>query len=288
MRLVSYRASGRMEWGAVKDGGIVPLGGSDGRWPSLRAALAQGGLAEAGRAALAGTPRYRLDQVELLPPIPEPEKIICVGLNYAAHVKETGKASPEHPPLFVRYPSSLVGHGQSLVRPRISRAFDWEGELALVIGTGGRAIPAARALSHVAGYTCLMEGTLRDFQAHSSQFTAGKTFWRSGACGPWLVTADELPDPSRLTLETRVNGKVEQHSPVSDLVFDIPTLIAYISAITPLVPGDVISTGTPSGVGGFRSPPVYLKPGDTVEVELSGIGVLRNPVIDEQSPMAAP
>jgi len=282
MRLVSFRVAGGENWGVVKNGGIVGMRRrADGAWPSLRAALAAGALEEVRRAAASAAPDVRLEQIELLPPVPEPEKIICVGLNYAAHVRETGRPAPEHPPLFVRFPASLVGHGQSLVRPRISRAFDWEGELAVVIGTGGRAIAPARALAHVAGYTCLMEGTLRDFQAHSSQFTAGKTFWHSGACGPWLMTADEVPDPAALTLETRVNGRVEQHAPVSDLIFDVPRLIAYISAILPLAPGDVISTGTPSGVGGFRTPPVYLEPGDEVEVEIAPIGVLRNRVVDE-------
>ncbi len=287
MKLLSYRAAGRADYGVLVDGGpgrggIVALARRFGdRAPTLKAALSAGLLDEIRQLAARTTPDLALDQIAFDPVIPDPGKILCVGLNYLSHVKETGREPPRHPALFARYPESLVGHGGKLVRPRASSIFDWEGELALVVGTGGRAIPAKDALRHVAGYTCLMDGTLRDWQNHSSQFTAGKNFWHSGACGPWLATADEIPDPARLALTTRINGTVEQAAGIDDLVFDIPSLIEYVSTFLPLAPGDIISTGTPSGVGHFRTPPVYLRPGDTVEVEIAGIGVLRNTVVAE-------
>ena len=169
-----------------------------------------------------------------------------------------------------------------MIRPKASEQYDYEGELAFVIGKSGRHIPAERALAHVAGYSCYNDGSIRDFQAHTHQFTPGKNFWRSGAFGPWLVTADEIPDPGALTLETRLNGRVMQRAPTSDLLFDIPYLIRYLSVIFPLRPGDVVSTGTTGGVGKARKPPVFMKAGDRVEVEISRIGVLANPIEDER------
>ncbi|RMF97326.1 MAG: FAA hydrolase family protein, partial [Gammaproteobacteria bacterium] len=216
-----------------------------------------------------------------LPPVPRPGKIFCVGMNYIAHIREMGRELPPYPALFARFPHSFVGHGQPVIRPRVSRHFDFEGELAVVIGHRARHVDRARALEAVAGYTCLMEGTLRDYQEHTSQFTAGKNFQSSGAMGPWLVTSDELPDPTVMRLETRVNGEVMQRGEISDLCADIPAIIEYLSGICELEPGDVIATGTPSGVGAARKPPRWLAPGDQVEVEISGIGVLANPVADE-------
>ena len=185
--------------------------------------------------------------------------------------------------IFARYPDSQVGHGQPMLRPRESVQLDFEGELAVVIGKVARRVPAARALDYVAGYSCYNDGSIRDWQRHTSQFTPGKTFPGTGGFGPWLVTTDEIPDPAKLTYETRLNGQVMQKAPLSDLVFDVPALVAYCSIFTTLNPGDVIVTGTTGGVGAFRKPPLWMKPGDVVEVEISGIGTLRNTIADEAS-----
>jgi 2-keto-4-pentenoate hydratase/2-oxohepta-3-ene-1,7-dioic acid hydratase in catechol pathway len=269
---------GRTAPGALAAGGVLDLTRRMGV-PSLRALLASGRLGEARRiTAEAAMADFPLDGVVFAPVVPDPDKIICVGLNYRDHVAETGRTVTEKPALFARFAGSQVGHGQPMIRPRASAEFDYEGELAAVIGTGGRHIAAADALRHVAGYACYNEGSIRDWQRHTSQFLAGKTFAGTGAFGPWLVTADEIPDPSRLTLETRVNGQVVQHTTTDLMITPLPELIAYVSAILPLLPGDVIVTGTPGGVGAKRSPPLWLKPGDVAEVEISGIGVLRNPV----------
>ena len=275
MRLVSFlRADGSPACGAVVAGGIADLTARLGV-ASLRALLAGDRLAEARALDTADVP---LEGLRFAPVIPDPDKIICVGLNYRDHVAETGRTVTEKPALFVRFAGSQVGHGQPMIRPRVSTEFDYEGELAVIIGTGGRHIAAADALGHVAGYACYNEGSVRDWQRHTSQFLAGKTFAGTGAFGPWMVTADEIPDPARLTLETRVNGHVVQPTTTDLMITPVPELIAYISTILPLLPGDVIVSGTPGGVGAKRNPPLWLKPGDVAEVEISGIGVLRNTV----------
>ena len=209
------------------------------------------------------------------------DKIFCIGINYASHIAETGRPVPEKPVVFMRYANSQVGAGQPIIQPLESEQLDFEGELAVIIGRRGRRIPNAEALDYVAGYACYNDGSIRDFQRHSSQFGPGKNFPSTGAFGPWLVTSDEIPDPSALTLVTRLNGQVMQQAPISDLVFDVPALVAYCSSFTELVPGDVIVTGTTGGVGLFRQPPVWMKQGDVVEVEISGVGVLSNPVHSE-------
>ncbi len=227
-------------------------------------------------------PSVPLSSVTLLPPIPEPRRILCIGLNYHAHRAETGRGQDtEHPTVFTRFPSSLVGHGVPIEVPRASSKLDYEGELAVIIGKPGRAIPAADALDHVAGYSCFMDGSVRDYQRHTSQFTPGKNFDRSGSFGPWLVTPDEVPDPTALRLQTRVNGEVLQDATTDLLIFDLPTLISFCSIFTTLEPGDVIATGTPGGVGSARDPQIWLTEGDTVEVDISGIGILSNPVVSE-------
>ena len=282
MKLVSFISDGRAGYGVVKDGAVIDLGRRLGdRWPTLRALLAAGALAEAGRAARDAAPDLPLEEVELAPVIPDPDKIICVGLNYRAHVEETGRTVTEKPALFARFAGSQVGHLRPLVKPKVSDEFDYEGELAVVIGKGGRHIPAERALEHVAGYSCYNEGSVRDWQRHTSQYLAGKSFAGTGGFGPWLVTADEIADPSRLTLETRLNGQVVQHTTTDLMITPVPEQIAYISTILPLLAGDVIVSGTPGGVGVKRRPPLFMRPGDVVEVEISGVGVLRNPVIAE-------
>lgn len=279
MRLMSFETDGRASWGVVEGDGVKDLGAVAGdRWPTLRAALDAGALAEA---AAMDAPVLALADVTFLPVIPQPERIFCIGINYASHIAETGRETPTHPMIFVRWPSSQVGHGQPMVCPKESHKFDFEGELAVIIGTGGRRIPAEKALEHVAGYSCYNDGSIRDFQRHTFQFTPGKNFPGTGSFGPWMVTGDEIGDPSALTLETRLNGEVMQAAPISDLVFDVPALVAYLSLWTPLSPGDVIITGTTGGVGAFREPPVWMKDGDTIEVEISGIGTLTNPVVAE-------
>lgn len=250
-------------------------------WPSLKSALANATVADMQAAANAGTPRP-MAGLKFEQTIPDPEKIICVGLNYKTHADEGSAAVPDKPSLFVRFPSSQVGHEQPVVCPKNAAQFDFEGELAVVIGRRARHVSAAEAMSYVGGYTCFAENSARDWQAHSRQVTPGKNFWHSGAMGPWLVTADEIADPTALELTTRLNGERMQHDYISNLIFDIPYLISYISGFTALEPGDVISTGTPSGVGVVRKPPVLLKPGDRLEVEISSIGTLSNPFVAEE------
>ena len=281
MKLLSFIVDGRPSFGAVKNDGVVDLGARMAGCTTLRQMLEAGRIAEAATLTASADPDHPLDKISFAPVIPDPGKIICVGLNYRDHVAETGRTVTEKPALFARFACSQVGHLQPIVKPGVSDDFDYEGELALVIGKAGRHIPAGRALDHVAGYSCYNEGSIRDWQRHTSQFLAGKTFAESGSFGPWLVTTDEIPDPSKLTLQTRLNGNIVQDTTTDLLITAIPELIGYISTICPLVPGDVIVTGTPGGVGAKRTPPLWMRPGDTVEVEISGIGALRNTVIAE-------
>jgi len=278
MKLISFLEAGRNAWGVVRDADVVVLTHV---WPDVIAGL-EAGLDEiAGAAQADGMPCRSLAGLQWLPPVPAPGKILCVGLNYGRHVAEAGRDLPAHPSMFVRFADSVVGHREPVWKPRASDRFDYEGELAVVIGRGGRHIAAQDALSHVAGYTCMAENSVRDFQKHNAQVTPGKNFERSGAIGPWLVTADEVGDPSRLEVMSRLNGERMQHGQVSDLIFPIPELIAYISAFTPLSPGDIIATGTPEGVGSSRKPPRFMVAGDTLEVDIPGIGTLVNTVADE-------
>ena len=282
MKLVSFVTANGPGYGVVKDGGVVDLRRRFGdRLPTLRALLSAGALPEAERIARDTAPDFPLDGLQLAPVIPDPDKIICIGMNYRDHVAEVGRTVTEKPALFARFAGSQVGHLQPLVKPAVSDQFDYEGELAVVIGKEGRHIPASRALEHVAGYSCYNEGSVRDWQRHTSQFLAGKSFAGTGAFGPWLVTADEIPDPARLILETRLNRQRVQHTTTDLMITTIPAQIAYISTMLPLLPGDVIVSGTPGGVGLKRSPQLFMRPGDIAEVEISGIGVLRNPVIAE-------
>jgi 2-keto-4-pentenoate hydratase/2-oxohepta-3-ene-1,7-dioic acid hydratase in catechol pathway len=241
--------------------------------------LAAGALPEFAK-LVSGDADYGLGDVALAIPIVAPQKIICIGRNYRDHVLEGAGEIPKQPSVFVRTLDSFVPPEQALVCPRISGDFDYEGELALVIGKAGRHIPAASALEHIAGYTCLNDGSIRDFQFKHS-LTVGKNFHGSGSIGPWMTTSDEIPDPTSLTLRTRLNGQEVQHSTTDHLIFDIPFLIQYLSAAMELLPGDIIATGTPEGVGFARKPPLWMKAGDVVEVEISGIGILRNRVVAE-------
>lgn len=281
MKLMSFEQRGRQAWGVVRGEEVVDLSGV---WPDLRTALEDGAGRIAREADRAGMPCTPLAGLQWLPPVPNPRKILCVGLNYGRHVLEAGRELPAHPSLFIRYADSFVGHGQDMWKPRASDRYDYEGELAVVIGRAGRHIAARDALSHVAGYTCMAENSVRDFQKHNAQVTPGKNFERSGALGPWLVTADEIGDPARLRVMTRLNGETLQQGEVSDLIFPIADLIAYVSAFTPLSPGDVIATGTPEGVGSSRKPPRFMAVGDTLEVDIPGVGTLVNRVADEPAP----
>jgi 2-keto-4-pentenoate hydratase/2-oxohepta-3-ene-1,7-dioic acid hydratase in catechol pathway len=280
MRLVSFRHAGAQKIGAVVDGGIVDLSAqSGGRWTSLRAVIAAKALGELAAATKNASADFKMDEVEWLPVIPDPEKILCIGLNYASHVGEVGRELPEVPSVFSRLHNTLVPQGGDIVRPKASIDFDFEGELAIVIGERCRHVSRASALSVVAGYTCFLDGSVRDFQKHST--TAGKNFPATGPLGPWMVTADVIADPQRLELTTRLNGTVVQHDTTDHMIFDVATIIEYLSTVTWLEPGDIIATGTPDGVGTGRKPPLWMKPADKVEVEISGIGTLSVNVIDE-------
>jgi 2-keto-4-pentenoate hydratase/2-oxohepta-3-ene-1,7-dioic acid hydratase in catechol pathway len=278
MKFVSYEYTQGPSFGAVIGNDIVDLSDAG---PSLRAVLTSGPLVNLQAVAAKRKPTVALDHVVLLQVIPDASRVICVGRNYRDHVTEMGNTLSAPPTIFLRTTQSLVGHRQSIVCPSASSQYDFEGELAVVIGRGGRRITPDRALSHVAGYTCFFDGSVRDYQKHS--FTAGKNFDSSGSCGPWLVPAAEVPDPQNLQLITRLNGEVVQQANTSEMMLTVAEIIAYISIFTHLEPGDVIATGTPSGVGAARTPQLWLKPGDRIEVEVERIGVLANTVISEPS-----
>ena len=281
MRITSYSIDGIKSFGVVTDDGVIdakPLAGGP---QSLKDAIAAGSMDMIAEAAVKRSADHSIDEVEFLPVIPDPDKIIAVGLNYRSHVLEGGRDIPEWPMIFTRFANSQVGHGQPMIKPNVSEMFDFEGEMAVIIGKSCRHVSEADALSVVAGYACYNDGSIRDYQRHTSQFVPGKSFYKSGAFGPWMVTADEIPDPGALTLMTRLNGKEMQHATTDDLLFSIPQLIHYLSTVTELVPGDVIVSGTTGGVGCYRDPPVFMKDGDIIEIELDKIGVLRNPVVNE-------
>lgn len=283
MKLVSFSVEGLASYGVVSNDGVIDLGrrlAGEG-CGTLRQFLEAGRLTDLADLVAANETDFPLDAIDYAPVIPDPGKIICVGLNYRDHVAETGRTVTENPALFARFAGSQVGHLQPVIRPRVSDHFDYEGELALVIGHKARHVAPEDALRHVAGYACYNEGSIRDWQRHTTQFLSGKSFDQSGAFGPWLVTADEIPDPGKLKLQTRLNGQIVQDTTTDLLITHVPGLIAYCSTIMTLLPGDVIVTGTPGGVGAKRTPPLFMKPGDVVEVEISGIGTLRNPVAQE-------
>jgi acylpyruvate hydrolase len=285
MRFARYQQDGREGLAAADKGGVLHgflVGQSD--YPGDLGTLIAAGddaLATAASRLLKG-PVIALDAVELLPPLPAPCKILCIGLNYTEHSRESGFEPPPYPTIFGRFPSSLIGHGAPIVRPRVSEQLDYEGELVAVIGRGGRNIAVADALGHVAGYSIFNDASVRDYQLKTPQWTIGKNFDGTGAFGPVFVTADTLPPGCRgLRLQTRLNGQVVQSALIDDLIFDIATLVSLLSEVMTLAPGDVIVTGTPSGVGLARTPPLWMRPGDVCEVEVESIGILRNPIADE-------
>jgi 2-keto-4-pentenoate hydratase/2-oxohepta-3-ene-1,7-dioic acid hydratase in catechol pathway len=274
-RYISFRRpDGTPSFGRL-EGDVVHDLGQRGERSWLKDSLA-GNLA-----ALSATASFALSDVQLLPLVPNPDKILCVGLNYATHVAETGRDQKEFPAIFTRYADSLIADGEPLLRPKETVRFDYEGELAIVIGKGGRRIPRAQALDHVAGYSVFNDGSVRDWQRHNIQFTPGKTFPGTGAFGPALVTPDDLPDLASQRVQTRLNGQLVQDQPISDMIWDVAFVIEYCSTFTPLSPGDVIVSGTPGGVGDKRNPPLYMKAGDVCEISIGEVGTLTNPVIDE-------
>lgn len=283
MKITSFRHGGRDTYGVVEGESLIdlaPIAGEVGA--TLRQALAQGSLARIRDYAATAKGRVAIGQVELLPVVPDPEKIICIGINYLTHVKETGREIPKFPMIFTRWPDSQVAHNAPIIRPKDSDKLDFEGELAVIIGKTARHVTKADAFAHVAGYACYNDGSVRDWQRHTIQFTPGKNFPATGGFGPWMVTPDETGDPATLHITTRLNGQVVQDAGIDDLIFDVPTLVEYCSTFTTLNPGDVIITGTTGGVGAFREPPLWMKPGDTVEVEISKIGILVNSIADEK------
>ena len=282
MRLVHFEKGGVHGIGADEGSGWYGLTQRESGFPgTLPELIARGAdLLRTGRDLLA-MPAIDLNAVRILPPVPRPPKILCVGLNYDDHLEESGLKKPAYPEIFARFATSLVAHGEPIRRPRESSAFDYEAELAVVIGRGGRRIQRDNALAHVAGYSLFNDASIRDFQLRTPQWTMGKNFDATGAFGPWLVTPDAVPPGAdRLRIQGRLNGRVMQDSRTDLLIFSVPALIELISVALTLEPGDVIITGTPGGVGVARKPPVFMQPGDVFEVEIEGVGVLSNPVQD--------
>jgi 2-keto-4-pentenoate hydratase/2-oxohepta-3-ene-1,7-dioic acid hydratase in catechol pathway len=285
MRLVNFRLDGRTGTALQKkDGSLVGRYADDPKYPgSIADLVVRGGeaLASAGR-SLEGGSALEDGRIEYLPPFPTPPKIICLGLNYADHAAEGGFKPPSYPTIFARFASSLVGHGAPLIRPRVSTQFDYEGELVAVVGRGGRHISREAALDHICGYSIFNDASVRDFQMKTPQWTIGKNFDGTGAFGPAFVTADELPrGAAGLSLQTRLNGKVMQSASTTQMIFDVVTTVALITEALTLEAGDVLVMGTPSGIGMARTPQVFMKAGDVCEIEIEGLGTLRNPIADE-------
>jgi 2-keto-4-pentenoate hydratase/2-oxohepta-3-ene-1,7-dioic acid hydratase in catechol pathway len=284
-RLATFMINGSMKYGLVIDGGIVDLSARyENEFPTLREVIAGSALAKLAEEAARFSPDFALDAVTWQPPIPAPEKIICIGVNYPDRNAEyrDGQDAPKYPSMFMRTPQSFVGHETPLVRPRASAQLDYEGEMVLIIGKAGRHIPESKALDHIAAVTLCNEGTIRDWVRHAKfNVTQGKNFDSTGSLGPWLVPYTDEAQIADIRLTTRVNGELRQDDRTGRLIFGFRYLINYISTFTTLVPGDVIVTGTPTGAGARFDPPRYLKPGDVIEVEAEGIGLLRNGVVDE-------
>ena len=284
MKFLSFASGGRESWGTVKGNGIVDLGWRMADCPQLIDALRQGRLEEAKNLAATSDADLALDGIRYRPTIPQPEKIVCIGVNYANRNAEYKDGSDEaaYPSIFMRTPGSLVGHNEPILRPPESEQLDYEGEIAIVIGQGGRRIAKENFAQHIAGLSCCNEGTIRDWLRHSKfNVTQGKNFAGTGALGPWMVSADEFERFGDIAVKTRVNGETRQDDTTANIIFDFAFLISYVSTFMELKPGDIIATGTPIGAGARFDPPKWLKPGDTVEVEIGGVGTLRNTIVDE-------
>lgn len=288
MKLVCYRHGGEIHYGAVKGSKVIDLSSRlGGMYPDIVAFIAKDGLPMARSVVERETGDFEYEAVDLVPVVPNPGKIICVGLNYHDHVDEANRAignrkATELPMIFARWPESLTAHKKPILRPKVSDKLDWEAELLVIMGKPtGRYVSRERALDYVFGYSCLNEACLRDYQRHSSQINPGKNFEQTGATGPWMVTADEIPDPMNLDIEMRLNGQVMQKANTRQMIHSITATIEYITRWIPLQPGDLIATGTMGGVGFARTPPIFMKPGDIAEIDIERIGVLRNPIADE-------
>ena len=289
MKLLSFSHKGRESWGAQigvgANASIIDLG-KETKYPTLTAFIASPDYARREEIIKGKAATIPLAEIKYLPVIPKAEKIILLVRNYLDHHQEVVAAGlqreiSQHPPIFMRYWQSQVGHNEPIIRPKCSVELDWEGEMAVIIGKGGRHIPESEAMNHIAGYALYNDASIREYQFHAKQIAAGKNFVGTGPFGPYMVTPEEIPDPNNLKLEVRLNGKVMQSSNTSMLIFKIPTLINYCSTVWHLEPGDVIVTGTPGGVGWSRKPPIFMKHGDVCEVEIERLGVLRNPIVDE-------
>jgi 2-keto-4-pentenoate hydratase/2-oxohepta-3-ene-1,7-dioic acid hydratase in catechol pathway len=283
MKFLSYKTGEKTSFGMVTSAGIVDAGKIfAGKFTDLKAVIEAAALDEVAAACINQPADLGEDDIEFIPVVPNPNKILCIGLNYETHRKETGRDKTSHPAIFTRFADSQIGHKQPILMPKVSTRLDYEGELAVFIGKGGRYIDKSDAMNHIAGYSCYNDATVRDWQRHTIQFTPGKNFPSTGAIGPYLVTPDEAGDVNSLNIQTRLNGEVMQDSNTNRLIFDIPDLIEYLSGFTELAPGDIIVTGTPGGVGDKREPPVYMKPGDEVIVEIENVGLLLNTIHEEQ------
>ena len=283
MKLASFQTDNRHSYGAVTTSGVIDIGQLPETPSTLHAALIELNTEQLAALVENRSPDHALNDITYLPPVTDPEKIICIGVNYVNRNEEyDDTALPPYPSVFLRTAGSLVGHLQPIVRPPESKQFDYEGEIAIIIGKSGRRIPQDSATSHIAGLTVLQEGSVRDWMRHGKfNVTQGKNFDRSGAIGPWMVTADEFDNYDNLTVTTRINGEQRQHDTTANLLFSFPYLISYLSTFMRLKPGDIISTGTPTGAGARFDPPRFLVPGDDVEVEVPGVGQLKNYVVDE-------
>ena len=282
MKLISFLKSGTPSFGVVVNDKVLDLGALLGSSVAdLKSAIEQNLFARIHELLLTHQPNLNFAELTLLPVIPNPDKIVCVGLNYHDHVKETGRDLTETPAIFLRLNDSQVAHGQNIVRPLESHRLDYEGEIAVIIGKGGRRIQEADAWDHIAGYACYNDGSVRDWQNFSTQWIPGKNFFKTGGFGPWMVTADEIAPAQVMTLTTKLNGQEMQRTTTDLMIHSIPRQLAFISTVIPLKAGDVVVTGTPGGVGNKRTPQVFMKPGDVVEIEVDAIGVLRNGIEDD-------
>jgi len=280
MKLLSFTRLGKSCFGAVVKEGVIDLTGKlDPDVNSIKELIALNMQDQVEEYIAGKSKELSFSDITFLPVIPDPQKIMCVGLNYMEHKKETGRPDVENPTIFTRFADSQVAHLQPMIKPDKSERFDYEAEMAIIIGKGGRFISESESLDHIAGYACYNDGSIRNYQRHTSQYTPGKTFPGTGGFGPYMVTPNEVGDYTKLPIELRLNGNVMQKATLADLIFPIPRLISYISEFTALSPGDVIVTGTPGGVGDKRTPPVYMVPGDVVEVDIGMLGILKNPII---------
>ena len=281
MKFVSFLLKGSPKFGVSDGKNITDLTNKISGSKTLKELISNNGITDAKKYAKENPGSININEIEFLPLIPNPGKIICVGLNYSDHVNEIGITLEKNPVIFLRVPQSQTAHKQIIQKPKVSNHLDYEGEMAVIMGNGGKHIEPKNALKHIVGYSCYNESTVRDWQQHTKQFTMGKNFEKTGSFGPYMVLAEEISDYKKLTIQTRLNDKVMQKASLSQLIFDIPTLISYISKAMPWQAGDVLVTGTPGGVGFKRNPPVYMKDGDKIEVEITDVGILTNTIKDE-------